>query len=165
MILTVSYNQHRQYKHAHHMNHPFTILSLISAFSLSAQAQRLAVLDCTAPAAPAAAASKVDIYLLSDPRCGFCRLALRDIGEWAGGKPVRLVALDISGDAEAVQQRELYQRYAVEVRDASPCPLKHKKFIPKIYAFELATGRRLLKLRGWASTDLRKVERKLSPWL
>jgi hypothetical protein len=141
------------------------MMFLLLACSLSAQAQRLAALDCTAPAATAAAASKVDIYLLSDPRCGFCRLALRDIGEWARGKPVRLIALDISGDAAAVQQRELYQRNSVEVRDASQCPLKHKKFIPQIYAFETATNQRLLKLRGWASADLRKVERKLSPRL
>lgn len=147
------------------MNHSSTILLLLLACSLGAQAQRLAALDCTAPAAPAAAAGKIDLYLLSDPRCGFCRLALRDIGEWASGKPVRLIALDISGDAEAVQRRELYQRYAVEVRDASQCPLKLKKFIPRIYAFETATGRRLLKLRGWASADLRKMERKLSPRL
>jgi hypothetical protein len=147
------------------MNHSSTILLLLLACSLGAQAQRFAALDCAASAAPAAAAGKIDLYLFSDTRCGFCLLALRDIGEWADGKPVRLIALDVSGDAEAAQQHELYQRYAVEVRDGSECPLKLRKYIPQIYAFETASGQRLLKHRGWASTHLRKVERKLSPQL
>jgi Ni2+-binding GTPase involved in maturation of urease and hydrogenase len=109
--------------------------------------------------------SKVKIYILSDPGCGFCRRAIKDIGNWAIGKEVNIVALDVSGNPSASAQNSLYQKYSIEVIDASNYNDKLKKFIPKIFIFETATNKKIMKLRGWSSRDLSKLEKKLKKYI
>ena len=80
-------------------------------------------------------------------------------------KEVNIVALDISGNPSAARQNSLYQRYSVKVVDASKYNDRLKKFIPRIFVFETATNKKIMKRRGWSSADLGKVEKKLKKYL
>ena len=145
------------------MKYPIFLFILIS--SLNCKAQHPSLLDCAVRTDGEVATKNIGIYIYSDPRCGFCQKAIKDIGDWSEGKPINLIAMDLSGKPESVMQLDLYRKYNIEVRDASQCNEKVKKFIPKIYIVETKTDKQVMKLRGWHTRDLNKLNRKLKKYI
>lgn len=108
--------------------------------------------------------SVLQAFYNSDPRCGYCDRALREIGEWAIDKPIDVIAMDVSEKAEKLRENaklQFYSEYNIHIVDASPCGMRHKKFIPKIYVFD-GDSRLLLKVKGWDKDDLSKFKRKVA---
>lgn len=141
------------------------ICLLLAFYNISCVSQSSIIAESKSDTIEQSKKSKVKIYILSDPGCGFCRRAIKDIGNWAIGKEVNIVALDVSGNPSASAQNSLYQKYSIEVIDASNYNDKLKKFIPKIFIFETATNKKIMKLRGWSSRDLSKLEKKLKKYI
>lgn len=147
------------------MKASFLVCSLIAFANIGCFGQSSIIVDSKSDTSEQSKKSKVKIYILSDPGCGFCRRAFKDIGNWAMGKEVNIIALDVSGNPNATEQNSLYQKYSIEVIDASNYNDKLKKFIPKIFIFETATNKKIMKLRGWSSSDLSKIEKRLKKYL
>ncbi|HLF65219.1 MAG TPA: hypothetical protein VI603_15750 [Saprospiraceae bacterium] len=109
---------------------------------------------------------QLQIYVISDPRCGYCDRALRQIGAWAvNDKRIDVIAMDVSEKAKKIRANEalkFYNEYSIRIIDASPCGMKYKKFIPKVYVFDRDSGDLLWKLRGWGKGDIDKLKSKLS---
>lgn len=143
----------------------YLVLFYFLVFSVSCKSQQPALLDCAVKLDSTITQADIEVYIFSDPRCGFCRRAMKDIGGWAKGKSVNIIAMDLSGKPESVKKLDFYLEYGVEVRDASQCDEKVKKFIPKIYIKETKTNKQILKLRGWHTRDLSKLERKLKRYI
>ncbi len=137
------------------------ILFFILLWTSNSNAQAK-LLDCAVKLDTSSTETSIEIHIFSDPRCGFCRRAITDIGAWAKGKPIKIIALDLSGKPESVKKLDYYLEYGVEVRDASQCDEKFKNFIPKIYVKETKTNSQVMKLRGWHTSDLSKLKRKLN---
>jgi hypothetical protein len=110
----------------------------------------------------------LQVYIVSDPRCGYCDRALRQIGAWAQDKSVNVIALDVSGKAEKLRSHEALQFYSelnIHILNASACSMKYRKVIPKVYVFDRSLDKPLFKLNGWGKTDLVKFEQRLSKYL
>ncbi|MEO1263378.1 MAG: hypothetical protein AAFZ15_31500 [Bacteroidota bacterium] len=143
----------------------YSIIFFLFFLSISADAQKSDLLDCAVKSENANGPANVEVYIFSDPRCGFCRRALKDIGGWSKGKSINIIAMDLSGEPESTSQLELYTENEVEVRDASQCDEKIKKFIPRIYIKETGSNKQVMKLRGWHTRDLDKLEKKLKKYI
>lgn len=137
---------------------PPLIIALMVTTSMIT-AQRHLDLTCAGISKANTAAEHITVYIFSDPRCGPCHKAIRDIGTWSADKSVRLVALDLYGKANTQDPNSLYAKYQVEVHDASACDQQYKNFLPTLYAVETSTGKVLWKQKGWLSKYLRRLER------
>lgn len=95
---------------------------------------------------------QLQIYVISDPRCGFCARALKQIGAWASDdKPVNVIAMDVSEKAKTLRSHEalkFYTDYNIHIMDAGPCGMRYKKLIPKVYVFDRDSEILLWKRRG-----------------
>ncbi len=108
-----------------------------------------------------------EIYIFSHPGCGFSRKAFNDLGEWAQGKPVSLIAMNIIGDVATIRSSEsyaLYRKYGIQLVDANDCAAKYKNLVPQTYVFLKGNDKAILKLRGWGKDDIMKVEKRIKKY-
>jgi len=111
--------------------------------------------------------SNICIYIISDPRCGYCGKAIKEIGEWARDKRVEVIAMDVSEKADRIRSHEALQYYndlSIHIVDASPCGMKYKKFIPKIFVYS-ESGEKICRFKGWTQGDLEKLSKRLDKYL
>jgi hypothetical protein len=142
----------------------FFLIPIITSATLCS-AQKAPDLSCVNATQATEHDKKIEIYFYSDARCGFCRRAFKNIGEWAEGKSVKLIALDLYQYSDPEAPDALYSKYHIEIRDASECAAKYKKLIPLIYVRDAGTEETLAKFRGWIPEDIEKLNRKLADYL
>jgi thiol-disulfide isomerase/thioredoxin len=145
----------------------YTFFTFLFLFAINLSAQKKALLDCAVKLDTITEQADIEVYILSDPRCGYCQKAIKEIGNWAEEKSVSMsiIAMDISGNPEAVKKLEgAYSKYNVEVRDASQCNERLQKFIPRIYIKDSKTNKIVMKSRGWTSEKFKKLDKKLKKY-
>lgn len=113
--------------------------------------------------------ARIWIYITSDPRCGFCQRAIRQIGKF--GKEsgeIAVIAMDVSEKISNIREHEslqFYNEFDISLVDASTCEETYKKLIPKVFVFDETNSKLLWKSNGWGEKDLVKLEKKISKYL